>query len=65
MYLYCDLQRAYLDRSVQQRAVLQALVEQTRLFVCVATDAVGIIVDPEQETAEQGGEFKTRGSLSL
>ncbi len=61
----CTKSSTYLDVSVQQGALLQALVQQTHLFDSVAADAVGVVVDAEQQAAQQDGKFKTCGSLSL
>lgn len=44
---------------VQQGALLQALVTLAHLFDGVATDTVGVVVGAEQQTAQQGGIFKT------
>lgn len=63
--VYIDLQSTtYISLSVQQGAVLQTLVEQTHLFDCVAADAVGVVVGAEQQAAQQGGKFKTCGTLT-
>lgn len=63
--VYCCQSSTHLDLVVQQRALLQALVEQTHLSDCVAADTVGVVVGAEQQAAQQGGKFKTCGSLTL
>lgn len=65
LHMYSRCAVTHRDLCVQQGALLQALVEQTHLSDCVAVDTVGVIVGAEQQAAQQGGKFKTRGSLTL
>lgn len=58
------MRQACLSLGVQQGALLQAEVQQTHLPGSVAADDVGVVVEAQQQAAEQGGRLEAGGLLA-